>query len=174
MTIDTIKDNLGEYAKDIRLNISTLLGEEILTETQRYGVFLVSAYATKNAAFIRDAEQAVDGKLSDADMSGIKAAATIMAMNNIYYRFTHLVSSKDYQTMPAKLRMNIMANPGIEKMDFEIYSLAVSAITGCGMCVDTHEKTLRKHEVSAEKIQQAIRIAATVNAAAQSYVIEGK
>jgi alkyl hydroperoxide reductase subunit D len=97
-----------------------------------------------------------------------------MAMNNIYYRYTHLVSSKDYQTMPAKLRMNVMANPGIEKVDFELYSSAVSAINGCGMCMDTHEKTLRKHEMSAEMIQQAVRIAAIVNAVAQSYAIEGK
>ena len=63
-----------------------------------------------------------------------------MAMNNIYYRFVHLVHAADYKTMPAKLRMNAMAKPGVDKVDFELWSLAVSAVNGCGMCLEAHEK----------------------------------
>ena len=59
-----------------------------------------------------------------------------MAMNNIYYRFVHLVHAADYKTLPAKLRMNVMAKPGVDKVDFELWSLAVSAINGCGMCLE--------------------------------------
>jgi alkyl hydroperoxide reductase subunit D len=89
-----------------------------------------------------------------------------MGMNNVYYRFLHLVGDADYQTMPARLRMNVMANPGIDKLDFELYSLAVSAVNGCGLCIESHEKLLRKHEVSREAIQSAVRIAAVVHAVA--------
>lgn len=87
-------------------------------------------------------------------------------MNNIYYRFLHLVEDGEYQQMPARLRMNILGNPGISKVDFELLSLAVSAINGCGMCIVAHERALRKHEVSRESIQSAVRIAATIHAVA--------
>ena len=83
-------------------------------------------------------------KLAPAALGAAKAAAAIMAMNNIYYRFVHLVSAPDYKSMPAKLRMNVIGRPGVEKTDFELWSLAVSAINGCGMCVDAHERELRK------------------------------
>jgi alkyl hydroperoxide reductase subunit D len=86
-------------------------------------------------------------------------------MNNIYYRFVHLVGG-DYKTLPAKLRMNAMAKPGVEKADFELWSLAVSAVNGCGMCLEAHEHELRKVGMTAEQIQAAVRIAATVHAVA--------
>jgi len=105
-------------------------------------------------------------ELDAAQIDGAKAAAAIMAMNNIYYRFVHLVGDADYQTMPARLRMNVIGSPGIDKIDFEIYSLAVSAVNGCGLCIEAHEKQLRKHQVSREAIQSAIRIAAVVHAVA--------
>ena len=87
-------------------------------------------------------------------------------MNNIYYRFTHLVSDAEYAKLPARLRMNVMANPGIDKIDFELCSIAVSAIKGCGMCVDSHEKTLRQHGVSLQTVQSAVRIASVLQAVA--------
>jgi len=77
------------------------------------------------------------------------------------------VGDADYQSMPARLRMNVMANPGIDKLDFELYSLAVSAVNGCGLCIESHEKLLRKHEVSREAIQSAVRIAAVIHAVAR-------
>ena len=82
-------------------------------------------------------------------------------MNNIYYRFLHLVEDVEYQGMPARLRMNVLANPGIDRLDFELLSLAVSAINGCGLCVSSHEKKLRQHGITREMIQSAVRIAAT-------------
>jgi alkyl hydroperoxide reductase subunit D len=87
-------------------------------------------------------------------------------MNNIYYRFTHLVGDPEYATLRAGLRMNVMANPGCDKIDFELASLAVSAINGCGMCMESHEKTLKKHNVPAVAIQSAARIAAVLHAVA--------
>ena len=95
-----------------------------------------------------------------------------MGMNNIYYRFTHLTSNPEYGKLPAKLRMNIIANPGASKVDFELWSLAVSAINGCGMCVDSHERVLKEHGVTTEQIQTAVRIAAVVHAVAAT--LEGE
>ena len=104
--------------------------------------------------------------LSPEALNAAKAAAAIMAMNNIYYRFTHLVDAPDYKTLPAKLRMNVMAKPGVDKADFELWSLAVSAINGCGMCMDSHEKIVRSAGLTVDAIQAAIRIAAVVHAVA--------
>lgn len=91
-------------------------------------------------------------------------------MNNVYYRFVHLVGG-DYAKMPARLRMNIIARPGVEKADFELWSMAVSAINGCGMCMESHEQQLRAAGISTEQIQTAVRIAATVSGLA--VVLEG-
>jgi alkyl hydroperoxide reductase subunit D len=104
--------------------------------------------------------------LSEGEANAARAAAAIMGMNNIYYRFVHLVEDEEYATLRASLRMNVMSNPGCEKIDFELASLAVSAINGCGMCMASHEKTLRKHEVAATSIQSAARIAAVLHAVA--------
>ena len=89
-----------------------------------------------------------------------------MGMNNIYYRALHLMESEDYATLRASLRMNILANPGVDKVDFELWALAVSAINGCGACLDSHEKVLRDHGLSTTQIQNGIRIAAVVSAVA--------
>jgi alkyl hydroperoxide reductase subunit D len=166
MSLETIKNRLPDYAKDLKLNLSSLLSDNVLTEQQRWGTLLATALAARNqdlvAAVAADAVQ----HLSPAALSAAKAAASIMAMNNIYYRFTHLASDPDYATMPARLRMNVIANPGVDKADFELWSLAVSAINGCGKCIDAHDQVLRKAGVSREAIQQAVRIASVVHAVA--------
>lgn len=113
------------------------------------------------------------GLLTDAEREATKSAATIMAMNNIYYRFLHLSDDKQFGQLPAKLRMNIIGNPGVPKIDFELYSLAVSALTGCGACINAHVKTAQKEGITAEGIQSTIRIAAVINAAAQAAAIDG-
>jgi alkyl hydroperoxide reductase subunit D len=95
-----------------------------------------------------------------------------MGMNNIYYRATHLLSNKEYGALPARLRMNVLANPGVEKADFELWSTAVSAISGCGMCLDAHEGELKKHGLTAQQIQGALRIAAVVNPVGQVLTAE--
>ena len=90
-----------------------------------------------------------------------------MAMNNVYYRFLHLVEDAEYAKLPARLRMNVIGNPGIARADFELLSLAVSAINGCGTCVAAHERQLRQHGLEREAVQSAVRIAATVHAVAR-------
>jgi len=166
MSLETLKTDIPDYAKDLKLNLSSLARETVLDDQKKWGTFLASAHALGVPAVVRAIEAEVADRLSAEAKSGAKSAAAIMGMNNVYYRFVHLSSAKDYKTLPAKLRMNVIANPGVDKADFELWSLAVSAINGCGMCIDSHEAELRKHGVTAEQIQAAVRIASTINAIA--------
>ena len=166
MTIETLKSALPEFAKDIKLNLSTLASDESLNQQQLYGAFLACAIATRQQDVMAAFEAEVAGKLSETAINAARSAAVIMAMNNVYYRSVHIMTNKDYHSMSAKLRMNILANHGVDKIDFELWSLAVSAVNGCGMCLDAHEAQLIKHDLTKEQIQTALRIAATINAAA--------
>jgi alkyl hydroperoxide reductase subunit D len=165
MSLEHLKTALPEYAKDIKLNLGSLATEPSLSAEQRAGTFIASAIASRNP-LVTDAIIAEFGRDLSADaLAAAKAAAAIMAMNNVYYRFTHLVGG-DYPNMPAKLRMNVMARPGVDKATFELWSLAVSAINGCGMCMESHERAVRQHGLTAEQVQAAVRIAAVVHAVA--------
>ena len=172
MTIDNIKDAMPAYAKDIKLNLSSLANDETLNPQQLWGTMLASALAGRNDFVIAQITEEVKQNLSTEAFEAAKAAAAIMGMNNVYYRFVHLASNKEYQTMQAKLRMNIIGNPGVEKDDFELWSLAVSAINACGMCIDSHEAQLIKNGVSKDQIQTAIRIAAVIQAT--SAIMDGE
>jgi alkyl hydroperoxide reductase subunit D len=172
MTIETVRDLIPDYAKDLKLNLSSVLAEEGLSEQQRWGTLLASALASRNPALIQAVAGEAEAHLTPQAIKAAKAAAAIMAMNNIYYRFTHLASDPDYAGMPARLRMSVIGNPGVEKSDFELWSLAVSAINGCGRCIDAHEQVLRHAGVSREQIQQAVRIASIVHAIAAT--LEGE
>jgi len=166
MSLDALKDRLPDYAKDLKLNLSSLARETVLDEQKKWGAFLAAAHAVGEPATYAALAAEAGEHLSPEAVTAAKAASAIMGMNNVYYRFTHLVSAKDYRTLPAKLRMNALANPGVDKADFELWSMTVSAINGCGMCMDSHEAELRKHGVSAEQVQASVRIGAVVNAVA--------
>ena len=170
MTIDALREQIPSYAKDLSLNLSSLINETILTDQQKWGCFLASAYAVGQADVIKAIE--ASAVLSDEAKTAAKAAAAIMGMNNVYYRALHLMKNQEYATLPARLRMNILANPGVEKVDFELWSTAVSAINGCGMCLDAHENELKKHAVPSVNIQTALRIAAVVNAVSRVMAAE--
>ena len=166
MSLKAFADTLPDYAKDLRLNVGSLLGEPILNDQRKYGLLLATAHGTGYKPLVDAAEAEAEGKLSPEAANAARAAAAIMAMNNVYYRFVHLASNKEYGQLPAKLRMNVIGSPGIEKDDFELFSLAVSAQNGCGMCIDSHEKVLKQHGVNAETIQAAARIGAVMKAVA--------
>ena len=169
MSLSELKAAIPDYAKDLRLNLDSVLAEtgaSGLSSKQIGLVALASAIAARYEPLVTAIAGEAAKHASAQELAGARTAAAIMAMNNVYYRFTHLVGEPEYQTLRAGLRMNAMANPGCDKLDFELCSLAVSAINGCGMCMDSHEKTLRKHGVSAQSVQSAVRIAAVVNAVA--------
>ena len=159
-------DTLPDYAKDLRLNLSSLLSDQLLGDQRKYGLLLACAHGSGHRPLVAAAEAECSPKLSAEAANAARGAAAVMAMNNVYYRFVHLASNPVYSTLPAKLRMNFIGSPGIDKADFELFSLAVSAQNGCGMCIDAHERVLTQHNVKAETIQSAVRIAAVIKAAA--------
>ncbi|HTJ62831.1 MAG TPA: carboxymuconolactone decarboxylase family protein [Alphaproteobacteria bacterium] len=162
MSLDILKSRLPDFAKDLRLNLGGIPSITSLSPQQLWGTVLATAIASRNADVIRVADAAASEHLTEQAKTAARSAAAIMAMNNIYYRFTHLSKHPDFLTMPARLRMNVIANPGVEKIDFELWSLAVSAVNGCGRCIEAHEDVLLKAGVAKEAIQDAIRIAAIV------------
>lgn len=166
MSIDQLKDRIPDFAKDVRLNLSSMASDETLAPQAKYGLFVACAIATRNPAVVAGFEAAAAEHLSPAALAAAKSAAAIMAMNNVYYRFVHLASNKEYATMPARLRMNVIANPGVDKVDFELWSLAVSAINGCGTCIDAHEKALKEAGATSTVIQTAVRFASIIQSVA--------
>ncbi len=167
--MDTLSDRIPDYARDLRLNLSTVLtpqGAPGLSPSQLWMTAFASAIASRNAELARVIEAEASTKLSTAEIEAARSAAAIMGMNNVYYRFLHLVEDDEYAKLPAKLRMNVIGNPGIAKADFELISLAVSAVNGCGKCVTAHERVLRQHEVGREAVQSAVRIASVIHAVA--------
>ncbi len=166
MSIEDLKSKIPDFAKDVRLNLSSMASDETLTPQQKYGLFVACGIASRNADVRKALTAEAAANIDAAAVQAAKSAAAIMGMNNVYYRFVHLASNKDYRTMPARLRMNVIGNPGVDKLDFELWSLAVSAINGCGMCIDAHEDVLRKAGVTTEVIQAAARFASIIQSAA--------
>lgn len=172
MNLETLKTALPDYAKDLKLNLGTLSNETSLTDQQKWGTFLACAFAVGEATTVRALIGETEGKLTPEAVKAAKAAAAIMGMNNVYYRFTHLVHNEVYRTTPAKLRMTVIGAPGVEKPDFELWCMAVSAVNGCGMCMDAHEAELRKAGFTTEQIQASVRIGAVVNAVSRTLAAE--
>ncbi|WP_016907688.1 MULTISPECIES: alkyl hydroperoxide reductase [Streptomyces] len=164
MALDDLKQALPEYAKDLKLNLGSVIGNSELPKQQLWGTVLACALASRSGIVLRALEPEAKENLSAEAYGAAKSAAAIMAMNNVFYRTRHLLSDPEYGTMRAGLRMNVIGNPGVEKTDFELWSLAVSAINGCGQCLDSHEQVLRKGGVDRETIQEAFKIAAVVQA----------
>jgi lipoyl-dependent peroxiredoxin subunit D len=166
MTLNEVRNLIPEFGRDIRLNLDSVLSEEGapgLTAAQIWGVALASAYALTNSQLI--AAILDSAKPDDVTNEASKAAATIMAMNNVYYRSLHLMEDAEISKLPARLRMSVIGKPGIPKVDFELMCFAVSALAGCGQCLTAHLQELRKAGISHEGAQSALRIAATLNAA---------
>lgn len=165
MSIDTLIDGLPNYAKDLKLNYSTLIRQNTeLTPQQLWGTVVASAIATRNDELTEAAFAEAAKHLSPQAFEAAKAAAAVMGMNNIYYRFLHLTSNEKYTTLPARLRMNVLRTHGVEHLDFELWALAVSAINGCGKCVDSHEKVVREKGASEDVVLAIVRVASVLHA----------
>lgn len=166
MSLEQLAQALPGYAKDIKLNLSGVMRQTELTETQKWGSVVVAALtAGKGSPFLKGILEEAATNLTAEQLEGAKIAAAIMAMNNIYYRFGHLSSNEKYLQGPSRLRMNSMRQHGADQNDFELWSLVASAINGCGLCIDSHEKLLRENGINEETILAAVRIASVVRAA---------
>lgn len=170
MSVDNLKDGLPGYAKDLKLNLGTLARSTELSEQQLWGTFVATAAATRNEQVISEISEEAKTHLSDEAYNAALAAASIMAMNNVAYRARGWLGD-DYAQVRMGLRMNVISKPGIEKVDFELYSLAVSTINGCEHCTIAHEKTVREEGLTKEQVFEAVKIAATVSGVAQALQI---
>ena len=167
MTIDQLKDRLPDHARDLRINLGVIAAATALSPQQAWGTALAAAITARNPEVTAAIEGAAAAHLSPEARAAARGAASIMGMNNIYYRFLHVMGDDaPYGQMPARLRMQIIGKPGVDHLDFELWCLAASAITGCEACVRSHEKSVRDKRGTPEQVQEAVRIAAVVHAVA--------
>ena len=164
--VEQLAGEIAEPARDIKLNLQSVLASGSLTPAQRWGVAIASAVASRNVrlqvALIADARAEVDA----AVVEDAVAAAAIMGMNNVYYRFRHMIGKAGYAERPARLRMNRLVKPAGAKLDFELFALAASAVGGCESCLRSHEKVVVEGGLTEEQVHDAVRVAATIHAAA--------
>jgi len=169
--VEQIRAALPDVARDIKLNLQNVMSESSLSVAQRWGVAVASAATSRNArlqaAVVADAREILGDGAAAIVEDGL-AAAALMAMNNVYYRFRHLVGNPAYAQKPARLRMNRLVKPVGSKVDFELFSLAASAINGCGTCMEAHERVVLQGGLTEDQVHDAVRIAATIQATAVS------
>jgi alkyl hydroperoxide reductase subunit D len=164
--IEILRDAIPEPAKDIRLNLQSVFTTTTLTPNQLWGTAIAAAIASRNKKLVEAILQDASGVVDVAVTEDAKAAASLMAMNNVYYRFRHLVGKEGYGEKAARLRMNWIAKPRGSKIDFELYCLVVSAINGCETCIRSHERVVVEGGLSEDQVHDAIRVAATLQATA--------
>jgi alkyl hydroperoxide reductase subunit D len=168
MRLEELKERIPDYGRDIRLNLDAVLSEEGspgLTPRQIWGTALTCAYAVGNGEVVRTVLREGEAHLDESLRTAAQAAATIMAMNNVYYRALHLMEDAELKKLPARLRMNVIGKPGVPKEEFELMCFAVSALAGCGQCLTAHLSELRKAGVAEAGVQSALKIASVLNAA---------
>ncbi|MCX2965462.1 carboxymuconolactone decarboxylase family protein [Gordonia sp. NPDC062954] len=167
MSIDNLKEALPEYAKDLKLNLGSLARSTELTEQQLWGTFLATAAAARNPQVLNEIASEAADILSAEAYNAALGAASIMGMNNVAYRAKSFLDD-DYAGVRMGLRMNIIGNPGVEKADFELWSLAVSTINGCHDCTSAHADVVRKAGLTKEQVWEAVKVAATIEGVAQA------
>jgi alkyl hydroperoxide reductase subunit D len=164
--LTSLRDAIPEPARDLKLNLEAVLAESSLDPEQRWGVAVATAIASRNArlrgAVLADARAAVGAAVVEDAI----AAAAIMGMNNVLYRFRHLIGKPSYGDMRARVRMNRLVKPAGSKTSFELFCLAVSAVNGCESCVRSHEKVALEGGLTEEQVWDAIRIASVMHGAA--------
>src|SRR6202000_3076574 len=162
MSIENLKDALPEYAKDLKLNLGSIARSTVLNEEQLWGTLLASAAATRNTQVLTEIGAEAADFLSAEAYQAVLGAASIMGMNNVFYRGRGFLDGR-YDDLRPALRMNIIGNPGVNKTHFERWSCAVSSINGCSHCVAAHEHTLREAGVGRKAILEALKAAAIVS-----------
>ena len=172
MDLEQLLNTVPEYAKDLKLNLGNVTRQPELTPQQAWGTAVACALAVRSPQLLESILDEAGKHLNEQSLFAAKAASAIMGMNNIFYRFRHLSSNEKYAAMPARLRMQVIAKHGADPVDFELWCLAVSAINGCGVCVDAHEKVLQSKGVGEEVILAAVRIASIVHALAAVFDAE--
>jgi lipoyl-dependent peroxiredoxin subunit D len=166
MELEALLESCPDYARDLKINMGNVLRQAELTEQQAWGTAVACSIASRGARVTEALLAEAARHLTPEALGAAKAAAAIMGMNNVFYRFRHLSGNPAYETMPARLRMQVMRAHGGDPVDFELWCLAVSAVNACGACVQSHEAVLKQKGVNEETILASVRVASTVHALA--------
>lgn len=171
--LEALRGGLPELARDTKLNLQVVLQDGTLSPAQRWGVAITSAAMARSRPLLEAVLADARVEVAEDVVDDALAAATLMGMNNVYYRFRHMIGKDSYSRMPARLRMNRLVRPKTNKLDFELFSLAASAINGCEACLRAHEKVIVEGGLAEEAVHDAVRIAATVASAAVALELSG-
>jgi alkyl hydroperoxide reductase subunit D len=166
--LDALRETLPDELKDLRLNLSSVFGGEHLTAEQALGIAIAAARFDRCQPLTMALEADLSAACRDAAAAVISdaiAAAGLMGMNTVYYRFRHMVGKESYSSRPARLRMTRIAQPATDKATFELMSLGCASMAGCEACIQNHESSLVKLGVSEDACHDAVRIAAVVRGA---------
>ncbi len=164
--LNPLREGLSEPARDLKVNLQNVLQDSSLTPEQRWGVAVACGFAARNARLAQALVDEARDQVALAVVDDARAAATLMAMNNVYYRSKHMLANAEIDAMPARLRMTRIAKPATSKPDFELMCLAVSAINACDRCLKAHDHSARELGISSAQIHDALRIAATIQGVA--------
>ncbi|MDX3641553.1 carboxymuconolactone decarboxylase family protein [Streptomyces sp. MB09-02B] len=164
MSLDTLRSLIPDYAGDLRRNLDAVLGDSRLSAQRLWGTVLVTAIASRSAIVLRELAPEARARLSPEAYTAAKSAAAAMALSNVFFRTRHLLSDHEYGALRTGLRTKAIGDPGVDRADYEVWALAVSAINACGACLDSHERVLRGAGVSRETVQEAFRVASVVQA----------
>lgn len=165
MDLNTLREKLPDYAKDLKLNLGSVLTASSLTEVEAWGSGLAAALVSKNSLVIQTLKDECQSRLTPTQVQGVAAAAAIMSMNNVWYKLVSLHDDAEVKQIPARLRMQVMGtHGGVDKRLFETWSLAVSVVNSCPACVTSHTRVLRKEGMTAQNIADIGRIASVVKA----------
>lgn len=159
----SLTERVPDYARDLKLNLGAVLGDGSLAEPLRYAIALACAITTRHPALREALEQEALTRAGATYVDDARAAAALMGMNNVYYRFRHKIGKETYSQKPARLRMQRIAKPATTKAEFELMCMAVSAINDCETCVKSHEQVVLEAGLSDDQVHDAVRIAAVVN-----------
>lgn len=165
MGVDDLRSAMPEYARDLRLNLGSVMSASSLEPVMVWGSALTAALVSKNAQVIQNIAEDAQAHLDETQMQAVKSAAAMMSMTNVWYKFTDLIQDDEVKKIPPKLRMNAMLNHGgVDHALFEAWSLSASVVNACGVCVNAHASQLKKLNVDSQQIADIARIASVVKA----------
>jgi alkyl hydroperoxide reductase subunit D len=167
MSLQPILEKLPDYARDLKINLQSVLQQQELTAQQTWMTAVACAIASRNKELLDGVVAQATTQVTPETINAGRAAGALMGMNNVFYRFRHFVQGKpEYAQVPARLRMQLIRAHGGDPVDFELACLAASTIKGCEACVSSHEQVVRDKGLNESHVTAAVRIAATVHAVA--------
>lgn len=158
-SLELLDKTSSRYIRDLKVNVGNVLNSNYLS-VKETALLSVSIAANNKNDLLKNGfiQLAKSNGANDEEISESIACASLLASNNVLYRFRHFLNKDSYNKFPGKIKMNIMMKPVLGKEFFELMSLVISAINGCEMCVNAHESSVLKLESREERIWDAIRL----------------